>query len=197
MADTSSIGELIKRAQAGDKGALNQLLVTCRPFVKIHAQRQMSAALRRQVDPSDVVQITLLDIYRGFHRFRGNSELQFEAWLKPMLRRNILDSCDLIQSGIFPKALFDDPVSAILGCSEAMANDCSASSKAMRGEAAICLARAMERLTEPQREAVRLRHIEGWPLARIAERLGRSEQATAGLVKRGIKTLRKILGKEP
>jgi DNA-directed RNA polymerase specialized sigma24 family protein len=42
-----------------------------------------------------------------------------------------------------------------------------------------------------------LRHLEGWALADIALHLGRTPAATAGLIKRGMKTLRRELhGKE-
>jgi len=54
----------------------------------------------------------------------------------------------------------------------------------------------LERLTDDQREGVRLRYLEGQSLAEIAERMQRSEEAVAGLIKRGLKTLRKHLHDE-
>jgi DNA-directed RNA polymerase specialized sigma24 family protein len=41
-----------------------------------------------------------------------------------------------------------------------------------------------------------LRHLEGWSLAQIAEHLGRSTQAAAGLIKRGLIALRSHLKTE-
>jgi RNA polymerase sigma-70 factor (ECF subfamily) len=49
-------------------------------------------------------------------------------------------------------------------------------------------------LPEMQREAVRLRHLEGCSVDDIADRLGRSPTAAAGLIKRGLETLRKRMG---
>ena len=66
----------------------------------------------------------------------------------------------------------------------------------MRGERAAKIARALQTLPEAQREAVRLRHLEGCSLAQIAERLGRTEAATAGLLKRGLAKLREKLKDE-
>jgi RNA polymerase sigma-70 factor (ECF subfamily) len=63
----------------------------------------------------------------------------------------------------------------------------------MRGEEAERLSRALVALPDDQREAVRLRHLEGWPLADIARHLGRTPAATAGLIKRGMQTLRRLL----
>ena len=63
----------------------------------------------------------------------------------------------------------------------------------MRNELSMRVAAEIESLPEDQREAVRLRHIEGWPLARLAQHFHRSESAVAGLVKRGLRELRKQL----
>ena len=41
-----------------------------------------------------------------------------------------------------------------------------------------------------QQEAVRLKFIDEWPLAEIAEFLGKTERAVAGLVARGMKRLK-------
>ena len=60
----------------------------------------------------------------------------------------------------------------------------------MRSELAVRIAAEIESLPEDQREAVRLRHIEGWPLALLARHFRRSECAVAGLVKRGLRKLR-------
>jgi RNA polymerase sigma-70 factor (ECF subfamily) len=49
-------------------------------------------------------------------------------------------------------------------------------------------------LPEAQREALVLQHWQGWSLADIGRHLGRSPEAVAGLLKRGLKQLREILG---
>jgi RNA polymerase sigma-70 factor (ECF subfamily) len=63
----------------------------------------------------------------------------------------------------------------------------------MRGEEAVKLADALDRLPQDQRTAVRLRHLEGWSLAEIAEHLNRTPAAAAGLIKRGMEALRSNL----
>ena len=66
----------------------------------------------------------------------------------------------------------------------------SPSQRAMQDERAVELARVLEKLPENQREAVRLRHLEGWSLAQIADHMNRTEAATVGLIKRGMQNLR-------
>jgi RNA polymerase sigma-70 factor (ECF subfamily) len=72
----------------------------------------------------------------------------------------------------------------------------SPSQKAIRGEEAQQLAQALAVLPDDQRDAVRLRHLEGWALADIARHLGRSPAATAGLIKRGMQVLRRRLRRD-
>jgi RNA polymerase sigma factor (sigma-70 family) len=71
------------------------------------------------------------------------------------------------------------------------------SQRALLNERAVELAQMLQRLPEEQREAVRLRHLEGWSLVRIAEHLGRSKAATVGLIKRGMQKLREYLKPAP
>ena len=60
----------------------------------------------------------------------------------------------------------------------------------MREEASADLRNRVDQLPKDQAEAVRLRHLEGWSLKQMAEHFGRSEVAVAGLLKRGMQTLR-------
>ena len=66
----------------------------------------------------------------------------------------------------------------------------------MRGEQAVRLAMLLGKLPQDQREALRLRYLEGKTLLEIAERLDRSEMAVAGLLKRGLRSLRDLGGTE-
>jgi RNA polymerase sigma-70 factor (ECF subfamily) len=67
------------------------------------------------------------------------------------------------------------------------------SQRAIRGEEEQLLMKALSVLPDDQREAVRLRHLEGLALADVARHLGRSPAATAGLIKRGMQVLRRQL----
>src|SRR5262249_33512621 len=73
------------------------------------------------------------------------------------------------------------------------AEQSSPSQEAGRKEQGVRLAEALAQLPEPQREAVTLRHLEGWSLADIADHLGRTQAAVVGLLQRGLKALRQIL----
>ena len=76
------------------------------------------------------------------------------------------------------------------------AEQSSPSDQAQRHELSIQLAAELEALPEAQREAVVLHYWQSWSLPRIAEHLGRSPAAVAGLVQRGLRTLRRQINPE-
>ena len=62
-----------------------------------------------------------------------------------------------------------------------------------RGEAALELAQALEKLPEDQRLAVELRYLGQRPLNDIAEYMSKTTGAVAGLIRRGVEQLRALL----
>ena len=87
------------------------------------------------------------------------------------------------------------PLDAVTGSSSRIqawlaVDQSSPSQHVQRQEDALQLAEALARLPEAQRDALVLQHWHGWSLAQIAQHLGRSPAAVAGLLKRGLKELR-------
>jgi len=66
----------------------------------------------------------------------------------------------------------------------------SPSQRMMRDEAAVVLAICLEQIPETQRQAIRMRYLEGMSLKEISEKIEKSEMAVAGLLKRGLRALR-------
>lgn len=69
----------------------------------------------------------------------------------------------------------------------------SPSQRAVKQEELIRLAEVMTKLPEAQREAVVLHHLQGLSLAEVAQEMGKTEAAVAGLLFRGLKTLHNLL----
>jgi len=186
---------LIERARNGDEQALGRLLDKNRPYLTLLAQREIDGRFDARVDGSDLVQQTCLSALRRFEDFVGDQEAQFLAWLRVIHEDNIRDT---IRRHVYTakRAVGSEQP---LGSSRKSGDPidktgASPSRRVLRGEEAVRLAEALSRLPRDQGEAVRLRHLEGWPLAQMAVQFDRSETAVAALVKRGLANLRKHLG---
>src|SRR5262245_6437597 len=183
-----------------DDGARNRgaALEPFRDYLRLLARLHLDERLRGKLDPSDVVQQTLLEACQALDRFEGNEPAQVAAWLRQILARNLAnavrdfgrDKRDVAREQSLDAAMARS--SAHLAAWLA-AEQSSPSERAERSEQAVRLARALAELPEGQRDVVVLRHCEGWALADISRRLGRSPAAVAGLLHRGLRQLRELL----
>jgi RNA polymerase sigma-70 factor (ECF subfamily) len=169
-----------------------------RDYLRLLARLHLDERLRGKLDPSDVVQQTLLEACQALDRFQGQDQAQVAAWLRQVLARNLANAVrdfgrakrDVAHEQSLDAAMAQS--SAHLAAWLA-AEQSSPIEQAERSEQAVRLARALAALPEAQREAVVLRHCEGWALAAISQRLDRSPAAVAGLLHRGLRQLRELL----
>ncbi len=169
-----------------------------RAYLRLLARLHLDPRLRGKLDPSDIVQQSLLQAFQGMHQFRGKREADLAAWLRQILARNLAMAVrdfarskrDVARERSLEKALADSSsrLEAWLAAEQS-----SPSQRAVHHEEALRLAEVLERLPDAQREALVLQHWQGWSLGQIGEHLGRSPEAVAGLIKRGLKRLRELL----
>lgn len=184
---------LLERALAGDREALGSLLEHHRPYLVILASRELDPLVRARLSGSDLAQETCLEAVRGFVQFRGQTLPEFRAWVKQILTNNLVEATRMhlqARKRSVRKEHRPSRDSRAGASPQHVSQESSPSSRAMRGERAIQLAQMMQSLPKDQFESIRLRYIEGWSVARIAERLNRSQDSVAGLLKRGLQSLR-------
>jgi RNA polymerase sigma-70 factor (ECF subfamily) len=189
---------LLQQARQGDGEALGRLLEAQREALHRLAERQLGGRIAVRVDASDVIQQTFLEAYRSFPQFAGQDARELVAWLQSILDHKIAgairDHALLQKRNLGREQSLDDSHGGGSSLKQELdAGHSTPSQKAIRGEEAERLSEALTTLPEDQREAVRLRHLEGWALADIAQHMGRSLTATAGLIKRGVQALRRHL----
>lgn len=185
---------LISEARA-DSSALGRLLERYRPFLLAYARQRVGARLAVRSDASDIVQQTLFEAHQAFPMFQGASEPEFSAWIKRIHSHNLAEvirkHVHVAKQSIENEQRMDSPDGSASFCWwEPAAKQSTPSQRLIKGEKALRLAEVLESLPEMQREAVRLRHLEGWHVEDIAKELDKSLAATAGLIKRGLQTLR-------
>jgi RNA polymerase sigma-70 factor (ECF subfamily) len=181
-----------------EENAAAATLEKYRNYLHLLARLQLDPRLQGKMDPSDVVQQTLLKAYQGLGQFRGQSSAEQAAWLRQILANTLANAVrdfgrarrdvDLERS---LQLSLDDSSSRL----EAWlaAEQSSPSQQAERNEQVLRLAEALAELPDPQREVLVLRHCHGWALAEIAEHLGRTRASIASLLRRGLKQMRELL----
>src|SRR6266436_4747442 len=75
-----------------EAGAANRPLETYRDYLRLLARLQLDPRLQGKLDPSDVVQQTLVQALQGLHQFRGRREAEMAAWLRQILARHLANS---------------------------------------------------------------------------------------------------------
>jgi RNA polymerase sigma-70 factor (ECF subfamily) len=169
-----------------------------RSYLRLLARMQLDQQLRSKLDPSDIVQQTLLQAHRAMAEFRGKSDAEMAAWLRQILARNLShavrdfgrDKRNVNRERSLQAAV--DASSARLEAWLA-AEQSSPSQQAQHNEQVLALCHALEQLPDGQREAVQLHYWQGCTLNEIAERLNRTPAAAAGLLKRGMRRLRELM----
>jgi RNA polymerase sigma-70 factor (ECF subfamily) len=150
------------------------------------------------LDPSDVVQQTLLEAHRKRAQFRGRTEAELAAWLRQMLAYRLTDALralgrakrDAAREQSLEAALEDSSSRLEAWLAADQSGPCQ---QAQKHEQLLRLAEALAKLPGPQSEALVLRYCQGWSLADLSQHLGRSSAAVAGLLKRGTRRLRVLL----
>lgn len=194
--------ELLKLAQAGDRSAFGELLEQFRNQLRGKAEQELSSRLKVRVDASDIVQATFLDAHRDLEDFQGEEIGQFIAWLNQILKHNVLQSVEMHKLAQKRSINQETPLEDSAGEGTPKRNQLAAdqstpSGRVQRSELAEQLLAAMESLPEDQQTAVRLRFLQGMSLEQIAESMGKTKTAVAGLLKRGMQVLRRKFPEDP
>jgi RNA polymerase sigma-70 factor (ECF subfamily) len=166
-----------------------------REYLRLLARLKLDRRVQAKLDASDMVQQTLLEAHQALPRFQGSTEAELAGWLRQILARNLANAVrDLGRAKRNAarerslEAALEGSSARLAGC--LAAEQSSPSAPARRHELSVQLARVLAELPEGQREAVVLHYCEGWPLAQIAEHLGKTTGAVGGLLHRGLKELR-------
>jgi RNA polymerase sigma-70 factor (ECF subfamily) len=153
---------LIERAQAGEAGAFDQIVVA-------YQRRVVSTAWRilgNQDDALDAAQEVFLRLHRYLRSFRTDQD--FSAWLY----RLIINAChDTRKRRPHHVSLEQENARGVLERLQAR-DDVEASAILLEDERLI--ARALETLSEKERAALVLRDLEGLPTQEVAQILGSS-----------------------
>ena len=159
-------------AQAGDPGALEQLLVQARPDILRYARRQC----HRSSAIEDVVQEALIVLYRRVGTVRSAAALG--AWLVKVVARLCMLPVLMLMRGV-------EELKSI--------EDSSRFAKIPVDDLRLDLVRALESLSAPHREVILLRDMQEMTIGEIARSLGITRAATKNRLHRARALIKEYL----
>lgn len=198
----SHISRLIAAARQAQPGAVDELLVIYRDYLRLVARTWIDTALKAKADPSDMVQETLIAAHANFKQFRGGTEKELVGWLRRILARNLAMLARRYRSERRQTAR-EVSLDALLSRSSAALESFVAdpgvrpSDAYERRERAVVLANALAKLTDDHRDVIVLRNIEELDWTEVAEKMGRSRSAVRMLWTRALKQLRTHIKDQP
>ena len=166
-----------------------------RPWLQMLADRELPTRLRGRIDPSDIVQQTLVKAWQAEADFHGSTHEQRLAWLRTILKNTIRDQhrrlIGAVKRGEGREQLATDVFrEGEPGLSEhARMYGPTASGQMGAMEDALQLAYAMAKLPFDQRRVIEMRHFDNLSYETIAQRLDKSESAVRMLWVRGLRNL--------
>lgn len=171
-----------------------------REFLALLVRVQAEPHWRGKIDLSGVVQQTLLEAFQAGDQLRDANDNQKAGWLKKALANNLNDEIRKLTTARRDarrerslEAALDNSVSQLEQLLPP-AGQATPSQEVARSERLLQLTRALSSLPEMQRRVIEMHHLRGQPLAEVAAALESTKPAVAGLLHRGLKKLRELLG---
>ena len=176
----------------------SQQLDRFRPYLIFLARTQLYDGLAGKADASDIVQQTLLQAYRAADDFRGDDTGALLAWLRRILANTIAKEGRRFHTqkrNVQRERSIEGNLhqsSARLG-EWLAAEQTTPLSAVAQAEQMVLVAAAVEQLPGDQREAIIMHYWKGMTISEVSEQMQRTSSSVAGLIYRGLQTIRKSL----
>lgn len=196
---------LLQSARQGDEDAVNKLLDRHRNGIRRLVEMRLDRKVQRRVDVSDVVQDVMVEASGRLEKYLDDPVMAFHLWLRQIAWDHIIDTyrrhrvsakrnMDREQSMHIGGGNIDESSVdlAIQLCDPAM----TPAAVATQREIASKVEAAIEKLDDPDREVILMRHYEHLSNIEIAEVLGLNAPAASMRYLRAVRRLRTVLEAE-
>src|SRR5437588_2030939 len=193
--------DLIARARAGDREALNALLARHRGRLRRMVEMRLDTRLQARLDASDVVQDAYAEVAQRLDEYLRDPKLPLFLWLRLVVGERLLRlhrhhlGTQLRDAGrevsLYRGAL--PAASSAALAARLLGRHTSPTQAAVRAERILRVQEALNTLEPMDREVLSLRHFEELTAAETAQVLGIEESAAAKRYFRALKRLKEIL----
>ena len=201
MSADDAESDLLRRAAAGDRAALSQLLLVHYDGLKRHLAGRISSDLQRLICADDILHQTFVRAAQAIGSFQTQPAGSFRAWLKT-IAENLIKDAEKRQrrerraANPARPAGSPDEYGSWVALVEKLAGDGTSPSARMQLRDSVrCLQVAMASLPEDQREVIQRHYLQDQSFEEIAQTLGRTKDAIRGTCFRARKNLRALLGR--
>jgi RNA polymerase sigma-70 factor (ECF subfamily) len=153
---------------------------------------------RLKLEPEDLVQITFKEAHEKWAQFKGTNEAELKAWLRRMLANNLADEIKRLgrakRDVNREQSLADAMDDSSARLEQLAADQSTPSERAAKNEQFERMTAALANLKPLHRETVIRHHFQGTSLADLAREMNRTLPSVAGLLRQGLKKLRKLMG---
>lgn len=194
---------LVAKIRTGDAEALAKYIDRRKPQLMAYIVRQLGTALKRKLEPDDVLQELSADAVRSIPEMQLGDREPF-SWLCQLAQRRIIDAHRHFygaqkrdaarEIGIGGGAGSDSREAGFMNL--LVASMTTASQAFSRNAKEARLQEALISLGPEQQEVLKLRYVDGLPSKEIAEKVGKSDAAIRVMLTRCVKKLQEMLGDE-
>ncbi len=197
--DSNSI---VEQACAGDRVALERLLISHADQLTAHIARGVPTRVQRQVAVEDVVQDTLTQAFLKIHRLREKTPRAFAAWLLAIGDMTLIDvvrreTAQARGGQLRRRELTNNSVTgSVMDLLENLPGEAATASRIVaREEGIAALQVAIAGLPDDQRQAVQLHLLQGKTLRETSVAMQRTTAAIRSLVHRAKHNLAQAMGR--
>ncbi len=193
--------DLIERARAGDREALNALLTKHRDRLRRMVEMRLDTRLQARLDASDVVQEAYVEVAERLEEYLRDPKLPLFLWLRLVVGERLIrlhrhhlgtQMRDAGREVSLYRGALPAASSAALAA-QLLGRHTSPTQAAVRAERILRVQEALNALEPVDREILSLRHFEELTAAETAQVLGIEESAAAKRYFRALKRLKGTL----
>lgn len=191
--DLDTVRLIVSEINRGDSDAWPKLTQQINSYLTLMAEKNLPPAIQGQVNPSDIVQQTLLEVVQGINGFRGHTTAEFYGWLNQILRnqsRRITRDLTRQKRDVRRQVSINQDEKVDQPGIDPLDDMATPNSQAIARERLDLMEKSLRKLPEEYEQIIRWRNLEELSYEQIAEQLNRSVGAVSKLWYRAMVKLR-------